>query len=263
MSAGCNSCGPSACETAEHHRSGGPDRLIALAGNPNTGKSTVFNALTGLRQHTGNWPGKTVTRAEGSFTHGGRRFRLIDLPGTYSLSANSVDEQIARDFIWFGGADVVVVVVDSTCLERNLHLVLQILEVTRAVVVCLNLQDEARRKGIAINAEALSADLGVPVIPTVARTGRGLAELRETLLAVETNADARAPVKRLVTYGSEVEAALEQLTPLLREACPDLENPRWVALRMLHGDQSILEAIPTGQLTRIADEPGFVQLAAS
>ena len=258
MSAGCNSCGPSACGTPVDQASDGSDRLVALAGNPNTGKSTVFNALTGLRQHTGNWPGKTVTRAEGSFIHAGRRFRLIDLPGTYSLSANSVDEQIARDFIWFGGADVVVVV-DSTCLERNLHLVLQVLEVTGTVVVCLNLQDEARRKGIVIDAQALSVDLGVPVIPTVARTGRGLAELKNAMAAVE----AGAPAKPLVTYGVEVETALDRLTPLLLEACPDLENPRWVALRMLHGDPSILEAIPTGGLNRIADEPAFVQLAAS
>src|SRR5512136_2926890 len=139
------------------------DFVVALAGNPNTGKSTVFNALTGLRQHTGNWPGKTVARAEGRFDEGDRRFRLIDLPGTYSLQAGSADEEVARDFILFGRPDVTVVVVDATRLERNLNLVLQILDITDRVVVYLNLVDEARRHGLAVDAARLEKELGVPV----------------------------------------------------------------------------------------------------
>ena len=150
------------------------DYLVALAGNPNTGKSTVFNSLTGLRQHTGNWPGKTVARAEGGYQHGDHRFRLVDLPGTYSLQAGSPDEEVARDFVLFGQPDVTVVVVDATRLERNLNLVLQILEITDRVVVDLNLVDEARRHGIAVDERKLAAELGVPVVPTVARSGEGI-----------------------------------------------------------------------------------------
>ena len=146
---------------------------MALAGNPNTGKSTLFNALTGLRQHTGNWPGKTVVRAEGVFAHEGKRVKLVDLPGTYSLQAGSTDEEVARDFLLFGRPDVTVVVVDATRLERNLNLVLQILEITPRVVVCLNLTDEARRHGVALDPAALEDRLGVPVIPAVAREKKG------------------------------------------------------------------------------------------
>jgi len=151
----------------------GWDLLVALAGNPNTGKSTVFNALTGLRQHTGNWPGKTVTRAEGVFAHEGRRIKVVDLPGTYSLQAGSADEEVARDFVLFGRPDVTVVVVDATRVERNLNLVLQVLEITDRVVVCLNLMDEAKRRGIAVDPEKLAAELGVPVIPGGGAAGGG------------------------------------------------------------------------------------------
>ena len=140
------------------------DYLVAVAGNPNTGKSTVFNAITGLRQHVGNWPGKTVARAEGRFEVEGKRYTLVDLPGTYSLLSMSVDEEIARDFLLFGRPDCIVIVVDATVLERNLNLVLQVLEITDRVVVCLNLMDEARRKGVVIDPAKLSAELGVPVV---------------------------------------------------------------------------------------------------
>ena len=150
------------------------DYVVALAGNPNTGKSTVFNALTGLRQHTGNWPGKTVARAEGGFSTAGNRFKLVDLPGTYSLLSSSLDEEIARNFILFGKPDVTVIIVDATRLERNLNLVLQILEITDRVVVCLNLMDEARRHGLAVDDRLLARDLGVPVVPTAARQDEAL-----------------------------------------------------------------------------------------
>src|SRR5210317_579579 len=144
------------------------DYVIALAGNPNTGKSTIFNNLTGLKQHTGNWPGKTVTRAEGGFEFNNSKYKLVDLPGTYSLLSTSTDEEVARDFILFGQPDVTVIVVDATRLERNLNLVLQILEITDRAIVCLNLMDEAERHNIKIDERMLSKDLGIPVIPAVA-----------------------------------------------------------------------------------------------
>jgi len=149
------------------------DFVVALAGNPNTGKSTVFNALTGLRQHTGNWPGKTVTRAEGAFALGDHRYKLVDLPGTYSLSATSLDEEVARNFILFGQPDVTVVVVDANHLERNLLLLLQILDITPRVVVCLNLMDEAARHGRVVDDRALARRLGVPVVPPWRARARG------------------------------------------------------------------------------------------
>src|SRR3990172_5304688 len=150
------------------------DYVIALAGNPNTGKSTVFNNLTGLKQHTGNWPGKTVARAEGGFEYNNSKFKLVDLPGSYSLLSNSTDEEVARDFILFGQPDVTVIVVDSTRLERILNLVLQVLEITDRVVLCLNLMDETRRNKITIDVRHLTKDLGVPVIPTEARQNIGM-----------------------------------------------------------------------------------------
>ena len=151
------------------------DHILALAGNPNTGKSTVFNALTGLHQHTGNWPGKTVTRAEGAYAYGEKRYRIVDLPGTYSLLSTSSDEEVARDFILFGRPDVTVIVVDATRLERNLNLVLQVLEITDRAVLCVNLMDEARRHKLTVDDRALARDLGIPVRPygcTSARRGR-------------------------------------------------------------------------------------------
>ena len=140
------------------------DFIVALAGNPNTGKSTVFNALTGLRQHTGNWPGKTVTRAEGAFEYNGQKYKLVDLPGTYSLLSTSEDEEVARNFILFGKPSVTVIVVDASRLERNLNLVLQILEITNTAVLCLNLIDEAKRNNITIDTRILSKDLGIPFV---------------------------------------------------------------------------------------------------
>lgn len=161
--------------------------VIALAGNPNVGKSTIFNALTGLRQHTGNWPGKTVDNAQGEFTYQGRDFLLVDLPGTYSLLAHSAEEEVARDFITEGKPDATLIVVDASCLERNLNLALQVMEVTDNAVLCVNLLDEAKRKGIHVDLKRLEQELGIPVIGTTARTGEGLPELKQALLATAQN----------------------------------------------------------------------------
>jgi ferrous iron transport protein B len=223
------------------------DFVVALAGNPNTGKSTVFNALTGLRQHTGNWPGKTVTRAEGGFEYGGSRFKLVDLPGTYSLLAASPDEEAARDFLLFGKPDVTVVVVDATRVERNLNLVLQVLEITDRVVVCLNLMDEARRHGLQVDERALSRELGVPVIPASARYREGLEPLLYAVGEVAAGRYTCRP-RRIQNQPPELKRALAELEPRIAALYPDLPNGRWVALRLLDGDERIIQALQRGEL---------------
>jgi ferrous iron transport protein B len=223
------------------------DHLVALAGNPNTGKSTIFNALTGLRQHTGNWPGKTVARAEGTYSYEKERYKVVDLPGTYSLQAGSPDEEVARDFLLFGLPDVTVIVVDATRLERNLNLVLQVLEITDRAVVCLNLVDEARRHGIAIDERKLASRLGVPVVPTSARTGEGIPDLREAIRLVARGETSTAPY-RIREYPEEVERAVAGLVPALKRTYPDLANARWVALRLLNKDERVEQAVRDGTI---------------
>lgn len=217
------------------------DYVIALAGNPNTGKSTVFNALTGLRQHTGNWPGKTVQRAEGIYIHNSRRYKLIDLPGTYSLLANSTDEEVARDFICFARPDATIVVVDATCLERNLNLALQVMEITDKVVICVNLIDEARRKKLQVNTDILSNRLGVPVVATAARSGEGLPRLIE--LVGDVARRHLLPKPQPVRYSKEVEGAIARLEPRIRAVVGEQINARWLALRLLDGDIRLTHAI--------------------
>jgi ferrous iron transport protein B len=251
---GCRSC---SAHRADHLvelgvASGDWDYLVALAGNPNTGKSTVFNALTGLRQHTGNWPGKTVARAEGVFSLKGRKVKLVDLPGTYSLQAGSTDEEVARDFILFGEPEVTVVVVDATRLERNLNLVLQVLEITDRVVVVLNLMDEARRHGIAVDAAKLSTQLGVPVVATTARRREGLPELLDAIESVASGAVRTTPY-RVPTHAPAVESALAELVPVIEEAWPGLPNARWLGLRLLNGDERIETALRNGEIQVVSD----------
>ena len=227
------------------------DFVVALAGNPNTGKSTVFNNLTGLKQHTGNWPGKTVTRAEGGFEYSNSKFKLVDLPGTYSLLSTSTDEEVARDFILFGQPDVTVIVADATRIERNLNLILQILEITDRAVLCLNLMDEAERHKIKIDGRMLSKDLGIPVIPTTARYNKGMNELLNSIYEVATGKYVCKPY-RIKSKSRELNFAVEKIGKMLVEEFPNLPNVKWVALRLLEGDQSIIESIRNGELGKIS-----------
>jgi ferrous iron transport protein B len=246
----------SACETCAQFNADGLKKLgvntsdfdyvVALAGNPNTGKSTVFNAMTGLRQHTGNWPGKTVTRAEGAFEYNKEKFKLVDLPGTYSLLSTSEDEEVARNFILFGKPSVTVIVVDASRLERNLNLVLQILEITNNAVLCLNLMDEAERNNLEIDTRTLARDLGIPVVPTSARYNRGIPELIQTVSELANGKIVCKP-HRIKNIPKNIEQALEKLSAEIKEVYPDIPNSRWIALRLLEGDRNIIETLKTGE----------------
>lgn len=262
----CNICGSNHCLAHEKDRllhlginRSKADYVVALAGNPNTGKSTVFNALTGLRQHTGNWPGKTVSRAEGRFQHNGKRYKLIDLPGTYSLLSASRDEEIARDFILFGRPDCTIVVLDATTLERNLNLTLQIMEITDRLVICVNMMDEARRKGIEINVVRLANDLGVPVVATVAREGEGLSQLMGVVAGVASHEVVTSPYRG--EFDGAMQAALNRLVPEIEKAYPHLPSARWVAMRLLDGDESVRRALLENKLAEPNAQPASAKRA--
>lgn len=219
----------------------GKEIVITLAGNPNVGKSTVFNNLTGLKQHTGNWPGKTVIKAQGSHKYKDKEFIVVDLPGTYSLMANSEEEEIARDFICFGEPDVTVVITDATCLERNLNLVLQTLEITQKVVVCVNLMDEAKGKKINIDLEELSNQLGVPVVGTNARSKKGLKELMEVVYLVATGKIINNPIRLM--YNKEIEEQIGKLQIMIKKEIGEKLNSRWVSLKLLEGNERLISTI--------------------
>ena len=230
------------------------DILVALAGNPNVGKSTVFNALTGLRQHTGNWPGKTIVRAEGAFAHRGARVKIVDLPGTYSLQAGSTDEEVAREFILFGRPDVTVAVVDATRVERNLNLVLQILDITDRVVVYVNLMDEARRHGIAIDAARLERELGVPVVAGSARSSVGIDELLDRAHGVATGRTRTTPFRLAQHAPGAEQEAVASLAEVVAEAFPGVPSSRWVAQRLLNADDAVADAVRSGELGQLGDD---------
>lgn len=228
------------------------DYVIALAGNPNTGKTTVFNSLTGLRMHTGNWPGKTISRAEGGFSYDSKRYKLVDLPGTYSLLSASPDEEVARTFLLFGQPDVTVIVADATCMERNLNLILQVLQITRRAVLCLNLMDEARSHGIEIDIRNLARDLGIPVVPCSARSGVGIPELIQEIAAMAALAT-MPPPRRLPFDVPGLQEAMDKVEAGLQHVFPRLPQPRWVALRLLEGDREIMDAVRSGDIGALAE----------
>ena len=247
----------SACDTCSHFNAEGLKKLgvnidnfdfvIALAGNPNTGKSTVFNSLTGLRQHTGNWPGKTVTRAEGAFEYDSKKYKLVDLPGTYSLLSTSQDEEVARNFILFGKPDVTVIIVDASRLERNLNLVLQILEITDKAVLCLNLMDEAKRNNIKIDERSLARDLGIPVVATSARFNEGIPDLIQTISEVASGKIICKP-HRIKNVPENILKAVNKLGTEILKQFPKIPNSRWIAFRLLEGDSRIINALKEGEI---------------
>lgn len=213
------------------------DVIVALAGNPNVGKSTIFNSLTGLNQHTGNWPGKTVTNAQGRCSTEKYNYIFVDIPGTYSLFANSAEEEVARNFLCFGDLDAVVVVCDATCLERNLNLVLQIIEITDKVIVCVNLIDEAKRKGITVDTNILSKELGVPVITTIAHKKKSVKKVLEAL-------DNRCSNTAMqIKYSDNIENAIKIIEPFLSQKIPKNINKRWLCLRLLDADKKFKKEI--------------------
>ena len=214
------------------------DKIIALAGNPNVGKSTVFNELTGLKQHTGNWAGKTVSNAQGVCNYNNTNYILVDIPGTYSLMAHSAEEEVARDFICFGNSDAVIVVCDATCLERNLNLVLQTIEITDNVVVCVNLMDEAKNKGIEIDLKELSIKLGVPAVGTSARSGKGLNEMMNVLETVGN----KRPIS--IKYIKPIEEAIALVEPVIKEKIGDCRiRSRWIALKLIDYDTALISSL--------------------
>lgn len=228
-------------------------RVIALAGNPNVGKSTVFNALTGMNQHTGNWAGKTVSSAQGGFETEHGKYVLVDLPGTYSLMAHSAEEEAARSFICFGGADAVTVLCDATCLERNLNLVLQTMEITDRVIVCVNLMDEAERKGISLDLCEISERLGVPVVGISARKKKSAVKLTAQMDKTANGKSCTKPMK--IRYPKGIEEAVETLEPVVFEHCKGLKS-RWVSLKLLEGDESLISEIEAFTGFSFSTDPG-------
>ena len=228
---------------------------VALAGNANVGKSVIFNQLTGLNQIVGNWPGKTVEKAEGSLYFEGHKIHIIDLPGIYSLSAYSIEELVARDYIIKEKPDVVINVLDASALERNLYFTIQLIELEVPIVIALNQVDFAAKKGIRIDEKKLSKSLGIPVIPTVAVTGLGLKELLSAVLKVVEGKDAVKPLQ--VTYGKEIEERISKLQKAVLDLLPEASAkypPRWLAVKLLERDPEIVKQLKGSEKGRMVVE---------
>ena len=218
-------------------------KILALAGNPNVGKRTLFNSLTGLKQHTGNWPGQTVDVSQGNFRFDNATYQVVDIPGTYSLMSHSAEEEVARDYLCFGNPDAVIVVCDATCLQRNLNLVLQVLEITNKVIVCINLMDEAKKLGIEIDIPALSAHLGIPVVGISARHGTGINKLMKTVSEVLNKKDEDT---HKTIYPEIIENSLKPLENVLENDKRITKiNCRWLAVKLIEGNETLLKSINT------------------
>lgn len=219
------------------------DYTIAIAGNPNVGKSTVFNALTGMKQHTGNWPGKTVENTSGICEYKNKKILLVDIPGTYSIMSNSEEEEIARDYICFGNPDATIVIVDATCLERNLNLVYQVMEITKNIVVCVNLLDEAKKKGIKIDLEKLEQKLGVPVVGTIARKKKTLNKLMEKVYDVSSKSIEYIP--KYINYIPIIEDSIKIISSKVKNLLPVEKQylSRWISLKLIDREEKILNSI--------------------
>jgi len=222
---------------------------VALIGNPNVGKTELFNRLTGLRQHVGNWPGVTVEKKVGKCMYKGVELEIVDLPGTYSLTAHSIDELIARDYIVEEKPDVVIDIVDGTNLERNLYLTLLLLELEANVVLALNQWDMVNERGIEIDVDKLSELLGIPVVPTVATTGEGVEALKEAVLNAACENDRGKRRKIVMGYGEDVEAAIKRVEGVIAKDANLLKKypSRWLAIKALEHDDAVLK--------RMADSP--------
>ncbi len=231
---------------------------IALAGNPNVGKSTVFNALTGMHQHTGNWPGKTVSNARGEYEFHGMNYTLVDVPGTYSLMASSVEEEVARDFLCFGDIDLTLIVADATCLERNLNLILQVIETNSKTVLCINLLDEAEKKKINIDLNTLEKLLNIPVVGVCARAGDGLDNLKKVVYETIERDCCQNFVP--ITYPKQIESKLDLIVPLILPHIPSSLSPRFVALRLMDYDEKFNRALKEYLNFDLYELPGISEL---